>query len=386
MNDSIINRFVNNLPFELHLWDPKVGRYSACGPGTKHKKRIQKYTTTGDVKHIYKNELDRACFYHDAEYSKYKDVQRRQNADRKLMEEALKIIQNNSLDGYQRALAAMIYQFFQKKIQLGQGVDDLLKDTYYNAKTGYSSIQELSRRTSVPKNNVRDWLLQQETYTKHKPIKYKYPTRRVLVYGVDDQWQADLVDMREMSRENKNTNYILTIIDVFSKFAWAIPIKRKTGDEIAEAFKTIFLYRQPKKLHTDKGTEFINKKTQELLKSYGIHWFTTQNETKAQVVERFNRTLKDRMYRYFTAKKTSEWIDVLQDLVDNYNTSYHRSIKMTPIEASKEENEVLVWKNLYGKTEGRLKPKFKVGDFVRISRWKGTFKEGKKLIILMRFS
>ena len=74
MSDSIINRFLNSLPFELHLADPIVGRYSAAGPGTKHKDRIQKYMDTGDTTHIFKNELDKACFYHDAAYSAHKDV------------------------------------------------------------------------------------------------------------------------------------------------------------------------------------------------------------------------------------------------------------------------------------------------------------------------
>ena len=83
----------------------------------------------------------------------------------------------------------------------------------------------------------------------------------------------------------------MTVIDIFSKFAWAIPIKNKTGDSITRAFEIIFKDRIPAKLHTDKGLEFINKSTQNLFKRKGIHWFATENETKAQVVERFNRTL-----------------------------------------------------------------------------------------------
>jgi hypothetical protein len=111
-NDSIINKFVNNLPFELHLIDPKVGRYSACGPGTKHKKRIQDYIKTGDTNHIFKNELDKACFYHDSGYSKFKDVANRQVADKVLMKHAINIANDESIDGYQRSLASMVYAFF----------------------------------------------------------------------------------------------------------------------------------------------------------------------------------------------------------------------------------------------------------------------------------
>ena len=87
-NDSIINKFVNNLPFELHLVDPYVGKYAACGPGTKHYERIKKYIKTNDTNHIYKNELDKACFIHDSAYSKYKDVPNRHVADQQLMDKA----------------------------------------------------------------------------------------------------------------------------------------------------------------------------------------------------------------------------------------------------------------------------------------------------------
>ena len=123
-----------------------------------------------------------------------------------------------------------------------------------------------------------------------------------------------------------------------TKYAWAIPIKRKTCDFITHAFKTLFKERKRTLLQTDAGTEFINKKTHELLEQDKIEWFQSQNETKAQIVEQFNRTLKDIMCKSFTANNTKRWIDVLPDLVHNYNNSYHRSIKMTPIQA--QENPV----------------------------------------------
>ena len=127
------------------------------------------------------------------------------------------------------------------------------------------------------------WLTQQNVYSLHKPIRHRFKKRRVIVSKIDDQWQADLVDMQKNKSQNKNFNYILTVIDIFSKFAWAIPIKNKTGDSITRAFEIIFKDRIPTKLQ---------KSTQNLFKRKGIHWFATENETKAQVVERFNRTLK----------------------------------------------------------------------------------------------
>ena len=136
------------------------------------------------------------------------------------------------------------------------------------------------------------WLTQQNVYSLQKPIRHRFKKRRVIVSKIDDQWQADLVDMQKNKSQNKNFNYNLTVIDIFSKFAWAIPIKNKTGDSITRAFKIIFKDRIPTKLHTDKGLEFINKSTQNLFKRKGIHWFATENETKAQVVERFKGPIR----------------------------------------------------------------------------------------------
>src|SRR5277367_4381319 len=250
--------------------------------------------------------------------------------------------------------------------------------TYYNPETGYTGIEELARRTKRSKREVENFLQKQEVYTVHKPAIRKFQTRRVYVDGIDQQFQADLVDMKMFRRKNKFTNYILTVIDCFSKFAWAVPIKKKTGNEITLAFEKLFKEtgRIPKKLQTDHGTEFTNKTAQALFKKLGIHFFTSQNAPKAQIAERLNRSLKDRMYRYFTAQDTVKWIDVLPKLLKNYNSSFHRSIKMTPVEASKTENEEKVRENLYGMVTPKRKPRYKAGDLVRIMNADNVFRRG----------
>ena len=250
----------------------------------------------------------------------------------------------------------------------------ILDKLYYDPKTGYTGIDTLKRKTSLSRKQVKDYLLTQPTYTKHKPALQKFNTRKVIVHSLDHQWQADLADMRSLSQYNDSFNYILTVIDVLSKYAWAIPIKRKTGDYIVDAFKDIFKERKPTLLQTDHGSEFINKKTQQLLKSNDIKWFETYNTVKAQIVERFNRTLKDRMYKYFTANKTKRWIDILDDLVYNYNNSYHRSIKMTPTEAT--ENPREAYEELSSKESKTKSQSFKPGDFVRISKYRKPFTRG----------
>jgi transposase InsO family protein len=175
----------------------------------------------------------------------------------------------------------------------------------------------------VPRKQIRDWLQTQEAYTLHRPARRHFKRNRVIVGGIDQQWQADLADMRNLSKFNDGYQYILTCIDILSKYAWAVPIKQKTGAQLVTAFEKIFQERQCRKLQTDDGTEFTNKVFQSFLKSKGVHFFTTKNETKASVIERFNRTLKTKMWKYFTSQNTFRYLDVLDKLVHSHNHTYH---------------------------------------------------------------
>ena len=316
-------------------------------------------------------------------YSKYKNTQARNVADDILASKASQIALNPNLPDYERKDARLVTGIMGVKSRFGMGIKkkptnaEKLTNLYYDPKTGYSGIDSIARKSGIKRSEVVKWLTQQNVYSLHKPIRHRFKKRRVIVSKIDDQWQADLVDMQKNKSQNKNFNYILTVIDIFSKFAWAIPIKNKTGDSITRAFEIIFKDRIPTKLHTDKGLEFINKSTQNLFKRKGIHWFATENETKAQVVERFNRTLKSKMYKYFTAKGTKIWINIIDELVYNYNNSYHRSIKMTPVEGSLKKNSKIVYNNLFPKLQSKpAKSKFSMGDRVRISKKRKDFAKG----------
>lgn len=213
----------------------------------------------------------------------------------------------------------------------------------------------------------------------HAPARRNFQTRRVVTTDIDDLWQADLVEMSERKsntrkRVNKNYKYILTVIDTFSKYAWAVPLKTKTAEEVTAAIKTIFkkFKRHPKLLHTDEGKEFFNSKFQALMKEYKIRHYNTYTSKKASVVERFNRTLKEKMWRYFTANNTIVWHDILQDLVDAYNNSKHRTIGMKPVDVS-DSNKIKVLKRLAVSKTSVQEPNFKVGDIVRISKTKKMF-------------
>ena len=213
----------------------------------------------------------------------------------------------------------------------------------------------------------------------HKPVKRKFRKRRVLVSGIDKIWAADLADMRAFAKYNNGNTFLLLVIDTFNKYGWIIPLKNKKGETVVKAFKTIFEEgRIPEKLWTDKGKEFYNEKMDDLRKLYDIELYSTENEEKSSIVERWIRTMKEKMWKYFTDNNTYKYIDVLPDLVEDYNNTVHSSTKLTPVEASKKKNELTVWRNLYPdryKTS-RLNPKFSVGDEVRITKKKKVFEKG----------
>ena len=213
----------------------------------------------------------------------------------------------------------------------------------------------------------------------HKPVKRKFRKRRVLVSGNNKIWAADLADMRAFAKYNNGNTFLLLVIDTFNKYGWIIPLKNKEGKTVVKAFKTIFEEgRIPEKLWTDKGREFYNKDMDDLRKLHKIELYSTENEEKSSIAERWIRTMKEKMFKYFTDNNTYKYIDVLPDLVEDYNNTVHSSTKLTPVEASKEKNELTVWRNLYPdryKTS-RLNPKFSVGDEVRITKKKKVFEKG----------
>jgi len=209
----------------------------------------------------------------------------------------------------------------------------------------------------------------------HKPIIKNFPKRTMCVNGIDKIWAADLVEMQAFSKFNLGVRYLLTVIDVFSKYGWMLPLKDKTGKSVSDAFKEFFKKskRKPEKLWTDKGREFCNKHVKEL----GAELFSTENAEKSSVVERWNRTMKEKIFKYFTANNTNKHIDLLDDFVERYHNTGHSSIKMTPVEASNKDNEVRVYRNLYPDLTRRpMRTKFKTGDKVRILKKKGLFEKG----------
>jgi len=266
---------------------------------------------------------------------------------------------------------------------------DALHEIYTSPENAgaYGGIERLYRVASkdarlngLSRDEVKAYLSGEYTYTMHRPARKHFARNPTYVKGIDSQWQADLADLHSISADNDGVKYLLTVIDVFSKYAWAIPVKEKSSQAMVKAFEQLFTQTNPRipiKLHTDKGSEFLNKQVQAVFRKYGVQHFCSDSDMKAAVAERFNRTLKTLMWRYFTDKQTKRYIDILPDLLHSYNQSFHRSIRMRPVDVRK-ENEVQVWRNLYrdGGKLSEVKDQMIPAQLVRISKVKGDFEKG----------
>ena len=211
----------------------------------------------------------------------------------------------------------------------------------------------------------------------HAPARKNFPRRHVIVRGYDDLWQADIVEMRPYSRFNRGYHYILTVIDMLNKHAWAVPLKSKGGSETADAITEIIRdsKRCPRNIQTDMGKEFYNADVQRLMRKHNINHYSTYSVLKASVVERFNRTLKNDMWKMFTLNGTYKWIDALPRLVSDYNARKHRTIGMRPVDVTPAIAERLL-ATVYNRVNIAGLAKFKVGDPVRVSKYKTLFEKG----------
>lgn len=268
---------------------------------------------------------------------------------------------------------------------------EILKSIYYDVTNpaSFSSVDRLLREAkqrdnSITRSDVERFLSGQLTYTLHRQIRRKFKRNPIVANNYEELAQADLIDVTKYKEVNNSMCFILTMIDVFSKVAFAVPIKNKSGPVVASAFESILRTYRPSMLQTDEGKEFLNKHVQELLRKNHIHFYTAKNERiKCAVVERFQRTLLTKMHKYFTSKGTNTFIDILPDLITSYNNTHHRSIKMTPNQAKVADRDI-VFRNLYGasnerellKRAAQQREKYKVGQTVRVPEQKNPFAKG----------
>lgn len=212
----------------------------------------------------------------------------------------------------------------------------------------------------------------------HKQVRKNFERRKVILKGIDDLWQADLVEMCSLAQSNDGYKYILMVIDCFSKYAWCIPLKNKTSLLVTQAMENILLksQRKPKHLQTDFGTEFYNKEFKKLMKERNINHYSTYTHLKASIVERFNRTIKNKMWKMFSLNGNYKWKNNITKLVFEYNNTKHRTIGMCPINVSSKTIEKKLLNTVYKIKCQLIKNKYKIGDFVRVSKYKGVFEKG----------
>ena len=341
---------------EMHLRQPQFV-YSACGPFTRHKERIKEFKCTGDTRLLYRNELDKACFRHDAAYAKYKDVENRLISDQTLRNSVYEIASNPKYDGYHKGLASMVYKFFDSKVA------PLDK----KAMSGEGNANHKAKHSSLERKE-NNKILAEEL---HKPVIKKFNKRKVYSQFKDNIRGVDLANMQSLRRKNKGIRYLLCAIDLYSKYAFVVSLKDKKGISIVNAFNKIIKQpnKKPNKIWVDQGREFYNRVFKKWLSDNDIIMYSTYNEGKSVVAERFIRILKNKLYKHMTTTGKNVYYDVLDDVVNKYNNTKHNTIKMKPIDVGDNTR-------MYIDEHDEKDSRFKVGDRVRISKFRNIFAKG----------
>lgn len=264
---------------------------------------------------------------------------------------------------------------------------NLLEQEYFNPErpAAYSGARNLisALRKRVPRAKIIDWLEKQDAYTKHKPVRRKYPRRTYNVHCKDDLWEGDLIDFRNLKSFNKGFSYLLVVIDCLSKYLWIEPLRDKSGTSVAEKFQKILQEsnRTPTIFQTDRGREFLCHQMQSVLKNFDIIFRTSRSpDVKAANAERVIRSIKERIWRYLTHRKSKTYINVLQKIVFAYNHTRHTGTRLLPAEVNS-DNESIAYRNLQERYTTKKKSrsdKYKVGDYVRVSKAKAVFGKSYK--------
>jgi hypothetical protein len=272
---------------------------------------------------------------------------------------------------------------------IGNNIYKLLNNLYFTVKNpeSFSGILKFYKTINkkypdISFNEVKKWILSQNVYAIHRSPKLQFPRNPIVSRFIDHNWQADLIDI-PFPLKNKNYRYILMVIDNLSKYGWAIPLKDKKALSVKKGFMKILneSKRKPQILATDAGKEFTNREFRKYLKWKKIKPLLLRDSTKATVVERWNQTIKNKIYKYISLLKHKKFvnhksfIDKLDDIIYSYNNSIHSRTKFKPVDVNK-NNEYIVYQNLYRIKTPREKRNLRIGDKVRVKLIRDVFAKG----------
>jgi hypothetical protein len=207
----------------------------------------------------------------------------------------------------------------------------------------------------------------------HRSARKNFERRKTIMVGIADTYQIDLIDINQYGKENQNYRYILTVVDIFSKYAWCVPLKSKTGKDVTHAMEKILSAGNvPKNMHSDLGTEFYNIHFKKLMQDYKINHYSTFSTKKAAMCERLIKTLKQKLWKQMHLRGSYKWFDLIESVVQEYNNTKHHTIKMKPKDVKKRHEKQLL-NSVYMYNNSMKSLKFNAGQFVRISKYKSVF-------------
>ena len=301
-----------------------------CGPYNPLDKQVI-YDENGNIIKYIQNptgKTDAICAQHDIDYALSRNITDKHNADKRMINSINNLPYKDKQWG-----TFLVKNIINTKQKLGMGNNFTMEDL----------SEELN-----------------------KQVTHKFKRKKTIVNYIDHIHSADLVDMKMYSKINKGYNYIFTNIDIFSKYAWAFPIKTKKIQDFKLCFQKIFKERKPDYLWTDKESAFFSKEMLKYFEDNNVTIYHTNSYLKAVNIERFNRSLKELMMKQFVKNNNTVWYNILPKLIKIYNNRYHSTIKMKPIEVNK-SNERYIKQNVYTYDKNNKIPKYKINDLVRIS-------------------
>ena len=303
-------------------------------PGNPIEKQVDFHPLTGQIYKVHDPPLsnnDRCSMLHDIDYTVAQNIGR------------------NAKDVKNRKLQA----------------DDKWLDCF-KVRTPYDALAYSAIKTKKTLGLGNNFTMEDLSNELNKPSINKFPRQKVIVNHINEIHSTDLVDMSQYSKMNRGYKYIFTNIDVFSKIAYAFPLKSKKIQDIKPCFEKIFEKNKPKYIWSDKEPAFLSKEMLLFFKNNNVKIYHTNSHLKSVIIERFNRSLRELMMKEFVKNNNTVWYNILPKLIKTYNNRYHSTIKIAPIKVNK-SNEKYIKENIYTYNKINKNPKFKIGDLVRIS-------------------